>query len=207
MPWESQRSSARRSRSHTPRATCCWSSSNRSFSGSRPAASPCVAWRYVQDPTLQGAISVIVPFLAYLPAYYLGASGVLATVVCGIFVGRYTPTVLLAARARSHHRFLGDGRVPAERVHLRRRRDRTSTRSLNDLHETFSPLQLTWYALAVAVTCVVVRLAWTFAQGLLPITNEPEHAGGKADWSHVAVLAWTGMRGGVSARCRTRHSV
>ena len=49
-----------------------------------------------------------------------------------------------------------------------------------------------------ARVCVVVRLIWTFAQGLLPITNEPEHAEGKADWSHVALLAWTGMRGGVS---------
>ena len=58
-----------------------------------------VSWRYVRDPTLQGAISVVVPFLAYLPSYYLGASGVLATVVCGIFVGRYTPTVLMP-RAR-----------------------------------------------------------------------------------------------------------
>jgi CPA1 family monovalent cation:H+ antiporter len=41
-------------------------------------------------------------------------------------------------------------------------------------------------------------LVWTFAQGLIPATNEPEHVDGKAEWSHVAVLAWTGMRGGVS---------
>jgi NhaP-type Na+/H+ or K+/H+ antiporter len=45
---------------------------------------------------------------------------------------------------------------------------------------------------------VVVRLLWTFAQGLIPATNEPEHTDGKADWSHVAILGWTGMRGGVS---------
>ena len=69
---------------------------------------------------------------------------------------------------------------------------------LNNLHEVFSPLQLAWYALAVAFTCVIVRLVWTFAQGLLPATNEPEHTDGKADWSHVAILGWTGMRGGVS---------
>ena len=156
-----------------------------------------VAWRYVQDPTLQGAISVIVPFLAYLPSYYLGASGVLATVVCGIFVGRYTPTVLLP-RAREVITGFWVTVVFLLNAFIFVVVGMDFHQILNDLHEKFSPLQLTWYALAVAVTCVVVRLAWTFAQGLLPITNEPEHAGGKADWSHVAVLAWTGMRGGVS---------
>jgi Na+/H+ antiporter len=156
-----------------------------------------VAWRYVQDPTLQGAISVIVPFIAYLPAYYLGASGVLATVVCGIFVGRYTPTVLLP-RAREVITGFWVTVVFLLNAFIFVVVGMDFHQILNDLHETFSPLQLAWYALAVAFTCVVVRLAWTFAQGLLPATNEPEHVDGKADWSHVAILGWTGMRGGVS---------
>jgi NhaP-type Na+/H+ or K+/H+ antiporter len=54
-----------------------------------------LAWRAIQDETLQGVISVVVPFVAYLPAYYIGASGVLATVVAGLFVSRFTPNVLL----------------------------------------------------------------------------------------------------------------
>lgn len=62
----------------------------------------------------------------------------------------------------------------------------------------YSAVQLIVWGCAVAGACIVVRLIWTFAQGLLPATNEPEHVEGKADWSHVALLAWTGMRGGVS---------
>jgi CPA1 family monovalent cation:H+ antiporter len=62
----------------------------------------------------------------------------------------------------------------------------------------YSAGQLIWWGSAVAATCILARIGWTFAQGLLPITNEPEHVGGKADWSHVSILAWTGMRGGVS---------
>jgi CPA1 family monovalent cation:H+ antiporter len=65
------------------------------------------------------------------------------------------------------------------------------------LHE-YSVWQLLAWSVAVALKCIIVRLLWTFAQGLLPATNEPEHVSGKADWSHVALLAWTGMRGGVS---------
>jgi CPA1 family monovalent cation:H+ antiporter len=54
------------------------------------------------------------------------------------------------------------------------------------------------YGISITATVVIVRLLWVFGQGLLPQTNEPEHEEGKADWSHVAVLAWSGMRGGVS---------
>ena len=54
-----------------------------------------LAWRVLRDETLQGVISVVVPFVAYLPAYYIGASGVLATVVAGLFISRFTPNVLL----------------------------------------------------------------------------------------------------------------
>jgi monovalent cation/hydrogen antiporter len=156
-----------------------------------------VAWRYVQDPTLQGAISVIVPFLAYLPSYYLGASGVLATVVCGIFVGRYTPTVLLP-RAREVISGFWVTVVFLLNAFIFVVVGMDFHQIVGNLHEVFSPLQLTWFALAVALTCVVMRLLWVFAQALLPATNEPEHTDGKADWSHVAILGWTGMRGGVS---------
>ena len=53
-----------------------------------------MAWRAIKDDTVQATISVVIPFIAYLPAYYIGASGVLATVTAGIFVSRFTPTVI-----------------------------------------------------------------------------------------------------------------
>jgi Na+/H+ antiporter len=155
-----------------------------------------LAWRAIKDDTLQGTISVMIPFVAYLPAYYIGASGVLATVTTGIFVSRFTPTVL---QPRSREMltgfwvtvvFLLNAFIFVEvgiRFH----------QIVLALHE-YSAIQLIWWAGAVAGVCIVLRLLWTFAQGLLPATNEPEHVGGKADWSHVAVLGWTGMRGGVS---------
>ena len=62
----------------------------------------------------------------------------------------------------------------------------------------YSPGFLLWLAAVVSATVILVRLAWVFTQALLPITNEPEHERGKADWAHVSVLAWSGMRGGIS---------
>jgi CPA1 family monovalent cation:H+ antiporter len=155
-----------------------------------------LAWRVIRDETLQGVISVVVPFVAYLPAYYIGASGVLATVVAGLFVSRFTPNVLLPMARETLTGFwvtivfLLNAFIFVE-VGIRFRD------IVSQLH-AYSAGQLIGWGSAVAATCILARLAWTFAQGLLPITNEPEHEGGKADWSHVSILAWTGMRGGVS---------
>lgn len=155
-----------------------------------------LAWHMLKDETLQATISVVVPFLAYLPAYYLGASGVLATVTTGIAVARFSPRVL-QPRAREMLTgfwvtvvFLLNAFIFTEvgiRFHS----------IVSRLHE-YSSWQLIAWGGSVAFVCIATRLVWTFAQGLFPITNEPEHEAGKADWSHVALLSWTGMRGGVS---------
>jgi monovalent cation/hydrogen antiporter len=155
-----------------------------------------LAWRALRDETTQATISVVVPFLAYLPAYYLGVSGVLATVTAGVLVSRYSPTVL-QPRARELLTgfwvtvvFLINAFIFTE-VGIGFREIVLTLRN-------YSVVQLVYWSVGIAAVCIVVRLAWTFAQGWLPATNEPEHADGKADWSHVAILAWTGMRGGVS---------
>jgi monovalent cation/hydrogen antiporter len=155
-----------------------------------------VAWRTIRDEALQGVISVVIPFVAYLPAYYLGESGVLATVTAGIFVNRYTPTVL-QPKARETLTGFWTTVVFLLNAFIFVQVGINFHAILLRLHD-YSPLQLIWWSVAVSLVCIVVRLLWTFAQGLLPVTNEPEHTEGKADWSHVAILAWTGMRGGVS---------
>ena len=43
--------------------------------------------RLVTDPSLDVALSVLTPFVAYVPAEKLHVSGVLATVVAGLYVG------------------------------------------------------------------------------------------------------------------------
>jgi CPA1 family monovalent cation:H+ antiporter len=164
--------------------------------GFAAAAIAVLAWRSLKDENLQATISVVVPFLAYLPAYYIGVSGVLATVTTGVVISRFAP-IVLQPRAREMLTgfwvivvFLINAFIFTEvgiRFHD----------IVNRLRE-YSIVQLAEWGAAIAFACVIVRLIWTFAQGLLPATNEPEHESGKADWSHVALLAWTGMRGGVS---------
>ncbi|MGZ3496754.1 MAG: Na+/H+ antiporter [Vulcanimicrobiaceae bacterium] len=154
------------------------------------------AWHLTKEESLQAVVSLMTPYLAYLPAWYLGASGVLAAVAAGFTVTLFAPRVLMpGARLKVVGFWV------------------TIVFMLNafifvyvgmQFHHIVSALgHLSWlhllaYGATISATVVIVRLIWVFAQGLLPETNEPEHKQGKADWSHVTVLAWSGMRGGVS---------
>lgn len=156
-----------------------------------------LAWRFTQrDDALQGIISLMTPYLAYLPAWYFGISGVLAVVAAGFTVTVYTPRVL-TPRARERARGFWVSVVFTLNAFIFVLVGMQFHSIASSLHR-FSSAQLTLYAVAVSATVIAVRLIWVFAQGLLPETNEPEHSEGQADWSHVAVLAWAGMRGGVS---------
>jgi monovalent cation/hydrogen antiporter len=155
-----------------------------------------LAWHLTKDDALQSIISLMTPFLAYLPASHFGFSGVLAVVTTGLSVTRYTP-VVLTPRARERVSGFWVTIVFMLNAFIFVFVGMQFHRIIAALHR-FSPMQLTVYAVAICAVVVVVRLAWVFAQGLLPQTNEPEHEEGKADWSHVAVLAWSGMRGGIS---------
>ena len=50
----------------------------------------------LQDPVLDTAISFVVPFLAFIPAEEIGASGVLAVVVAGLFTGHRSASAFTA---------------------------------------------------------------------------------------------------------------
>ncbi|HYY35801.1 MAG TPA: cation:proton antiporter, partial [Candidatus Binatia bacterium] len=59
-----------------------------------------LAIRWVQshldDPPVQITVSLLTPFVAYLPAERLHVSGVLATVAAGIFLGWHSPLIVTA---------------------------------------------------------------------------------------------------------------
>ncbi len=152
-------------------------------------------WRLTKDDSLQSIVSLMTPYVAYLPAWYLGASGVLATVAAGFTVSVFVPTVL-TPQARLKVSGFWVTIVFVLNAFIFVYVGMRFHSILASLH--LPPLRLLAYGVAISATCIVVRLVWVFAQALLPQTNEPEHESGKADWSHVAVLAWSGMRGGVS---------
>jgi Na+/H+ antiporter len=160
------------------------------------AAITLAAWYFIKDDTLQPIIAVMAAFGSYLLASHIGASGVLSVVTTGLIATKYSPLLFKPlARIRgvsflATFSFLTNAAIfvlVGMQFH-----------PIVEGLSRFSVSSLIWYGVAVSLTVIIVRFLFIFAQGLLPFTNEPEHTEGKADWSHVAVLAWSGMRGGVS---------
>jgi CPA1 family monovalent cation:H+ antiporter len=63
-----------------------------------------------------------------------------------------------------------------------------------------SPGSLIAMAAAVSLTVIIVRLLWAFPAAYLPAALSPKirAAEGRPSWKNVLVVAWTGLRGGIS---------
>ncbi len=154
--------------------------------------------RHLDDPPVQITISLLTPFLAYLPAERLHASGVLAVVAAGIYLGWHSPLILTARYRLQAFAFweivvfLLNGFVfTAIGLQLP-----GILRSLGG-ESLLSPIE---NALLICAAVVLVRIAWVFPGAYLPFLL---HKGVRRreplpEWQNVAVMAWSGMRGVVS---------
>jgi len=156
-----------------------------------------LAWRRIRDPQLQTMISVIAPYLAYLPAAQIGLSGVLAVVTAGVWVNRTSPKL---GTPEARQRTAGFWE--------------TTILLMNaimfvligfHLHDTLPTLGR--YPIAVVVGAIVavnaaviaLRFLWIFAGGF--ISDRLRRAGpakGERRWKYRAIASWAGLRGGVS---------
>jgi len=159
-----------------------------------------VAWvrKRLDDDGIEGIVSLLTPYIAYLPAEHLGFSGVLSAVTVGIYMSRRLPTI-----TASHTRlklyavwdtfiFLLNGLVfiliglqlP---VVLERIRDGSLRAAIGD-------------ALLISGIVIVLRILWVFPATYVPrrlfksiAARDPAPPLGP-----VFVVAWTGLRGIVS---------
>ncbi len=154
--------------------------------------------RHLDDPPVQITVSLLTPFLAYLPAERLHVSGVLAVVTSGIYLGWHSP-LIVKARYRlqafafweivvfliNGFVFITIGLQLPEILHSLKR------------ESLFSPIE---NALLVSAAVVLVRIAWVFPGGYLPFLLSKKIRAREPfpEWQSVAVVAWAGMRGVVS---------
>jgi monovalent cation/hydrogen antiporter len=144
--------------------------------------------RIVTDPALDVALSVLTPFVAYVPAERTGASGVLATVVAGLYIGARSLDIIEPnTRLRTGAfweaaAFLLDGLlfvlIGLQLPSIIARIDNNRLITLGG------------YALLITAVVMGARAAWMIlVPKLLPShTSGPERV----------AIAWSGMRGGVS---------
>jgi len=153
----------------------------------------------VTDALLDTAISLVIPFAAYIVAEELHASGVVAVVVAGLALGHVAP-VLQTAQSRI-----------AERINWR-----TVAYVLENTVFLLIGLQAEWLlgevgesafgvgtvvaACAAALAAVVLlRLVWVFAAKALLLRPGPDPVTGeRASWRYSFLIGWAGMRGVVT---------
>jgi CPA1 family monovalent cation:H+ antiporter len=154
------------------------------------------AW--VRDPRIEITLSIITPYLAYWPPEYLGGSGVMATVTCGLFIS-WNGLRLISAATRLQGVFFWDlliyvieGMVFV----VTGLQARTLISGIKD----YSIGELVNSALVVCAVIIIARFVWIFPATYVPRWLSPALA--RRDpapaWQTPFALSFTGVRGIVS---------
>lgn len=154
-----------------------------------------VIQRRLDDPPVQTTISLLTPFVCYLAAEHVGASGVLAVVVCGLYYGWRAPSFVSGRfRLRAYPvwemvQFILNG-IIFILIGLQ----------LPDVIATLGGRswgQVLWYSAVILVPLIGLRLAWLFAMAYLPhvVSGVLRRKSSAKPWRHVLLVGWTGMRG------------
>ncbi|CAM3910080.1 Na+/H+ antiporter [Tsukamurella ocularis] len=154
------------------------------------------ALRRLTDPVLTTGISLISPWIAYLPAEHIHGSGVVATVVAGLIVAYRAPTDQTAIGRMSARinwntiQFLLENAV----FLLIGLQMRTIFVGAADSPIGW-PLIITT-CVAVMVTVILARMVWCAPSALIAI--KVDDADERLSAGETTVLSWAGMRGVVT---------
>jgi CPA1 family monovalent cation:H+ antiporter len=150
--------------------------------------------KQITDPVLDTVLSFAAPYVAFLPAEELHASGVLAVVVTGLLLGHQAP-VLQSAGSRI-----------AENINWRTVQFLLENvvflligLQIRTIIDNVRAEQLPWHEViaacaAVFVVTVLARMVWIYAcAGALTVLRQPTWS-----WRVSAIVSWAGMRGVVT---------
>jgi Na+/H+ antiporter len=153
-------------------------------------------WHRITDTNLQSVISLLLPFVASVPALRLGTSGVLGVVTAGVYVNRFTPTVM-TPEARLRLTGFWETFVFVANALLFLLVGLQLHDIASEVFQRNSWQSVIWYTLAINVVVVVVRFASILLTEYLPfVAASSEHSA--ANWKHAIVASWSGLRGAVS---------
>jgi monovalent cation/hydrogen antiporter len=150
----------------------------------------------INDAAIETTLSLIAPYVAYLAAGSIHASGVLATVVCGLYLGHKSSFYLsLAARLQGPAvwgtlTFILNGFVfillGLQLPYI-----------LDDIHG-YTLGRLLWLGLEFSLAVILLRLIWVYPGALVSnfvrsrLLHQPEPL---PDPQSVFLIGWAGMRG------------
>jgi CPA1 family monovalent cation:H+ antiporter len=153
--------------------------------------------RRVHDVEIEIPISLLTPYLAYLPAERAHGSGILATVACGVYLGWRSDGIFRPeVRVQSLTFWSIFTFILSSILFVLLG---TQFRPVLDDLDAYAPLTLIRDAALVFAVVVAVRLVWMFT-----IPHLVALLGHNRDWAEIdpwrdrLLLGWCGMRGALS---------
>ena len=154
-------------------------------------------WRRIRGADLQVVISFTLPYFAYAAAARLGASSVLAAVCSGIFVSRYSPTVVVP-EARLQATGFWSTLVFLVNTILFLLVGLQLHALTHRVVSVYSWATLIADAVIINATVIVVRVMWFIGNEYVPGLPLVSGADSQPNWRRALVAAWSGFRGAVS---------
>ena len=157
----------------------------------------------ITQPVFDTAISILVPFAAYLPAEAVNiggfhGSGVIAVVTAGLILGHKSP-VIQSGQSRLSERvnwatiqFLLENTVFLL-IGLQAR----GIIEANSESELSGPL-IAGFCTAVLIAVIAIRLIWVLGTRAFLFRRDKDTGSAAAPWSHALVIGWAGLRGVVT---------
>jgi monovalent cation/hydrogen antiporter len=154
--------------------------------------------RIRNNATLEVALTLLTPYVAYLLAEHFHLSGVLAVVTAGLYLS-----------FKSHETFSYQTRIQANSfwetiefllngfVFILIGMQMPSI--VKDLENSSLPSAV-GYGLLITTVAIIVRILWVFPGAYIPLwfSNRGRKNKEVIDWRNVLIISWTGMRGVVS---------
>jgi Na+/H+ antiporter len=151
--------------------------------------------RRLDDPDIESALGLIVPFAVYLVAEEAHTSGVLAVVVAGIYLGHHAPDSGYATRLQEQAVWRASDTILESVVFaLIGLQLTTVVAQVGNL----VPLLVT--GVVVTLAAVLARIVWVFPSTYLPrvLSRRIREREPRPPWQVPAVISWSGMRGVVT---------
>ena len=154
--------------------------------------------RYLDDPQREGGLSILTPFVAFLVAEEVHASGVVAVVIAGLVLSWAGPRVIRARSRLEAYSFwdLGTFMLNGSLFVLVGIQIPGAVRGIR----SDSIGHAVGIALLTAGTVIVIRLVWSQAAAwvIRLVDRRPSQRARRVNWKVRTASGWAGFRGAVS---------
>lgn len=145
------------------------------------------------------SLTLLTPFITYLCAEHIHASGVLAVVSAGLVVS-WRASDVFTYQTRIRNRAVWDTLIFLFNGFIFILIGLQLPSILDNL-ERYDSRDLILYGFIVSMITILVRMLWVFGAAFYPVTflrRRPADPADSDTWKNVMIVAWTGTRGVVS---------